>query len=191
MEPLTLADRFRSGAPESAKTRSILTRRARRPSDTDKLTCDVMLLEEEAKMLRTLAYATLFSATLIGPGAYGADDAAAPKDQPPQAQAPSGVNFVTRQEKSHGVRRSSWESAFTAPTINRSERSTTWSWTTMARPKLWLSALADSSGSERRRSQCRSRRCNGARKAGRSPRAISRRLTLLLQPPGQAGSNRR
>ncbi len=100
MEPLTLADRFRSGAPESAKTRSILTRRARRPSDTDKPTCDVMLLEEEAKMLRTLAYATLFSAALIGPGAYGADDAAAPKDQPPQAQAPSGVNFVMRQEKS-------------------------------------------------------------------------------------------
>ena len=77
MEPLTLADRFRSGAPESAKTRSILTRRARRPSDTDKPTCDVMLLEEEAKVLRTLAYATLFSAAIIGPGAYGADDARA------------------------------------------------------------------------------------------------------------------
>jgi sporulation protein YlmC with PRC-barrel domain len=49
-------------------------------------------------MLRTLAYATLFSTALIGPGAYGADDAAAPKDQP-QVQAPTGVTFVPRQEK--------------------------------------------------------------------------------------------
>jgi hypothetical protein len=58
-----------------------------------------MLLEEEAKMLRTLAYATLFSTAIIGAGAYGADDAATPKDNPPEAQAPSGVNFVPRQEK--------------------------------------------------------------------------------------------
>jgi sporulation protein YlmC with PRC-barrel domain len=50
-------------------------------------------------MLRTLAYATLFSTALVAPGAYGADNAAAPKDQPAQAQAQSGVNFVTRQEK--------------------------------------------------------------------------------------------
>ena len=50
-------------------------------------------------MFRTLAYATLFSTALIGSHAYGADNAAAPKDQPPQAQAPSAVNFVTRQEK--------------------------------------------------------------------------------------------
>lgn len=50
-------------------------------------------------MLNTLAYATLFSAALIGSSAYGADNSAAPKDQPPQAQAASGVNFVTRQEK--------------------------------------------------------------------------------------------
>ena len=50
-------------------------------------------------MLKTLAYATLFSAALVGSGAYGADNSAAPKDQPSQAQAPSGVNFVTRQEK--------------------------------------------------------------------------------------------
>ena len=50
-------------------------------------------------MLRTLAYATLFSTALIGSHAYGADNAAAPKDQPPQAQAPSAVNFVTRQGK--------------------------------------------------------------------------------------------
>ena len=58
-----------------------------------------MLLEEEAKMLRTLAYATLFSTALIGSYAYAADDAAAPKDNLPQAQAPSGVNFVMKQEK--------------------------------------------------------------------------------------------
>ncbi|HXE26819.1 MAG TPA: PRC-barrel domain-containing protein [Roseiarcus sp.] len=52
-------------------------------------------------MLKTLAYATLFSTALIGSSAYGADNAAAPKDQQPQAQAqtPSGVNFVTNQEK--------------------------------------------------------------------------------------------
>jgi sporulation protein YlmC with PRC-barrel domain len=56
-------------------------------------------LEEEAKMLKTLVYATLFSTALIGSSAYGADNAAAPKDPSPQAQAPSGVNFVTKQEK--------------------------------------------------------------------------------------------
>jgi sporulation protein YlmC with PRC-barrel domain len=50
-------------------------------------------------MLRTFAYATLFSTALIGSDAYGADNAAAPKDQPPQAQGPSAVNFVTRQDK--------------------------------------------------------------------------------------------
>jgi sporulation protein YlmC with PRC-barrel domain len=52
-------------------------------------------------MLKTLAYATLFSTALIGSSAYGADNPAAPKDQPPQAQSqkPSGVNFVTSQEK--------------------------------------------------------------------------------------------
>jgi sporulation protein YlmC with PRC-barrel domain len=58
-----------------------------------------MLLEEEAKMLRTLAYTTLFSTALIGSSAYGADNPSAPADQPAQAQAPSGVNFVTSQEK--------------------------------------------------------------------------------------------
>src|SRR5215469_10160919 len=57
-----------------------------------------MPLEEEAKMFRTLAYATLFTAA-IGPAAYSADNAAATKDQPAQAQAQSGVNFVPRQEK--------------------------------------------------------------------------------------------
>jgi hypothetical protein len=71
-----------------------------RPSNTDKLTFDALLLEKEAKMLRTLAYATLFSTAMIGSQAYGADDAAAPKDNPPQAQSQSGVNFVTKQEKS-------------------------------------------------------------------------------------------
>jgi hypothetical protein len=50
-------------------------------------------------MLRTLAYATLFSTALVGSSAYGADDPASPKDQPAQAQAPTDVNFVTRQEK--------------------------------------------------------------------------------------------
>jgi sporulation protein YlmC with PRC-barrel domain len=58
-----------------------------------------LLLEKEAKMLKTLAYATLFGTALIGSGAYSADNAAASKDQPAQAQAPSGVNFVTSQEK--------------------------------------------------------------------------------------------
>src|SRR6202046_1862328 len=63
-----------------------------------------MLLEEEAKMLRTLAYTTLFSTALIGSSAYGADNPTAPANQlaqaqPAQAQATSGVNFVTSQEK--------------------------------------------------------------------------------------------
>src|SRR5277367_4228954 len=63
-----------------------------------------MLLEEEAKMLRTLAYTTLFSTALIGSSAYGADNPTAPANQPAQAQpaqaqAPAGVNFVTAQEK--------------------------------------------------------------------------------------------
>ena len=51
-------------------------------------------------MLKTLAYATLFSTALIGPSAYGADNAAAPTPAPQaQTQAPTGVTFVTRQEK--------------------------------------------------------------------------------------------
>jgi PRC-barrel domain protein len=58
-----------------------------------------MLLEEEAKMLRTLAYTTLFSTALIGSSAYGADNPPAPADRPAQAQATPGVNFVTSQEK--------------------------------------------------------------------------------------------
>jgi hypothetical protein len=63
------------------------------------LTLVAMLLEEETKMLKTLAYATLFGTALIGSSAYGADNPAASKDQPPQAQAASGLNFVTKQEK--------------------------------------------------------------------------------------------
>ena len=51
-------------------------------------------------MLRTLAYATLFSTALVGSSALGADNAAVSKDQQPQVQAPSGVTFVTRQEQS-------------------------------------------------------------------------------------------
>src|SRR6202046_3032646 len=63
-----------------------------------------MLLEEEAKMLRTLAYTTLFSTALVGSSAYGADNPTAPANQPAQAQpaqaqATSGVSFVTSQEK--------------------------------------------------------------------------------------------
>ena len=50
-------------------------------------------------MFKTLVYATLFSTALIGPSAYGADNPAVPNDQPAQAQASSGVNFVTSQEK--------------------------------------------------------------------------------------------
>jgi sporulation protein YlmC with PRC-barrel domain len=58
-----------------------------------------MRLEQEAKMLRTLAYTTLCSVALIGSGAYGADNPAPPANQSAQTQAPSGVNFVTSQEK--------------------------------------------------------------------------------------------
>ena len=50
-------------------------------------------------MLRTLAYATLFSTALIGSSAYGADNPTVPTDQTPQAEATSGVNFLTTQEK--------------------------------------------------------------------------------------------
>jgi hypothetical protein len=63
------------------------------------LTLDALLLEEEANMFKTLAYATVFSSALIGSSAYSADNPTALKDQPPQAQAASGVNFVTKQEK--------------------------------------------------------------------------------------------
>jgi sporulation protein YlmC with PRC-barrel domain len=70
----------------------------KRSSNATGSTLDAVL-EEEAKMPKTLAYATLFSAALIGSGAYGADNSAVPKDQQPQAQAQSGVKFVTSQEK--------------------------------------------------------------------------------------------
>ena len=51
-------------------------------------------------MLKTLAYATLFSTALIGSSAYAADNPPAPANPPAQTQAPSGVNFVTSQDKS-------------------------------------------------------------------------------------------
>ena len=50
-------------------------------------------------MLRTLAYTALCSAALIGSSAYGADNPTVPTNQPAQPQTPSGVNFVTSQEK--------------------------------------------------------------------------------------------
>jgi hypothetical protein len=50
-------------------------------------------------MLRTLAYTAICSAALIGPSAYAADNATPPASPPTQAQAPSGVNFVTGQDK--------------------------------------------------------------------------------------------
>jgi sporulation protein YlmC with PRC-barrel domain len=62
-------------------------------------TLDALLLEKEAKMLKTLAYATVFSTGLVGSSAYAADNPAAPTN--PLAQtAPSGVYFVTSQDKS-------------------------------------------------------------------------------------------
>ena len=51
-------------------------------------------------MLKTLAYATLFSTALFGSSAYAADNPPAPANPPAQTQAPSGVNFVTTQDKS-------------------------------------------------------------------------------------------
>jgi sporulation protein YlmC with PRC-barrel domain len=60
-------------------------------------------------MLKTLAYATLFSTALVGSSALGEDNPAVPKNQPAQVQpdqipaadtsAPSGINFQTMQEK--------------------------------------------------------------------------------------------
>ena len=63
-------------------------------------TLDALLLEKEAKMLKTLAYATLFSTALVGSSAYAADNPQAPANPSAQTQAPSGVNFVTSQDKS-------------------------------------------------------------------------------------------
>jgi sporulation protein YlmC with PRC-barrel domain len=57
-------------------------------------------------MLKTLAYATLFSTALVGSSALGEDNPAVPKNQPAQVQtaaadtrASSGIDFVTAQEK--------------------------------------------------------------------------------------------
>jgi hypothetical protein len=63
-------------------------------------TLDALLLEKEAKMLKTLAYATLFNTALIGSSAYAADNPPAPAKPSAQTQAASGVNFVTSQDKS-------------------------------------------------------------------------------------------
>ena len=60
-------------------------------------------------MLKTLAYATLFSTALVGSSALGEDNPAVPKNQPAQVQpdqmaaadtrASSGIDFVTVQKK--------------------------------------------------------------------------------------------
>ena len=50
-------------------------------------------------MLRTLAYTALCGATLVGSGAYAADNPAVPTAPPVQTQATTGVNFVTSQDK--------------------------------------------------------------------------------------------
>jgi sporulation protein YlmC with PRC-barrel domain len=63
-------------------------------------TLDAMPFEQEPKMIRTLAYTALCSATLIGPAAYSADNAMPPANASAQSQTPSGVPFVTGQDKS-------------------------------------------------------------------------------------------
>jgi sporulation protein YlmC with PRC-barrel domain len=61
---------------------------------------DALLLGQEAKMLRTLAFTTLCGAALIGSSAYADDNPAVPANAPSaQTQAPAGANFVTSQEK--------------------------------------------------------------------------------------------
>jgi hypothetical protein len=65
-----------------------------------KSTLDALLLEKEAKMLKTLAYATLFSTAVVGSSACAADNPPASANPLAQTQAPSGVNFVTSQDKS-------------------------------------------------------------------------------------------
>ncbi len=75
-----------------------------------------MLLEKEGEDASDACVRNLvFSTALIGSSAYSADNPAVPKDQPPQAQAPLGVSFVTGQEKRSGARRNLWESAFYGP----------------------------------------------------------------------------
>ena len=58
-----------------------------------------LLLGQEAKMLRSLAYTSFVSAALMGSGAYAADNPA-PTDQSAQTQAALGVSFVTSQDMS-------------------------------------------------------------------------------------------
>ena len=60
---------------------------------------DALLLEQEAKMLRTLAYTTLYSAALIGSSAYAADTTVPANPPTAQIQTSAAVNFVTSQEK--------------------------------------------------------------------------------------------
>jgi sporulation protein YlmC with PRC-barrel domain len=56
--------------------------------------------DQEAKMLRTLAYTSLISAALVGSSAYGADNPTPPANQSAPTQASSGVSFVTSQDMS-------------------------------------------------------------------------------------------
>jgi sporulation protein YlmC with PRC-barrel domain len=63
------------------------------------------LVDEEAKMLKTFAYATLFSTVLAGSSGLREDNPAVPKNQPAQAQPAAvdtrapGIDFVMMQEK--------------------------------------------------------------------------------------------
>src|ERR1700677_5167102 len=92
--------------PVSAPASSLRTRRGVRsggracPSDIAKSRRSTTCFSKEAKMLKTLAYATVFSTALIGSSAYATDNPPAPASPPAQTQAPSGVNFVTSQDKS-------------------------------------------------------------------------------------------
>jgi hypothetical protein len=75
---------------------------------------DAALVEEEAKVLKTLTSGILLSTALAASGALGEDNRAVPKNQPAQAQpaadvesanqidasqAPSGISFMTAQGK--------------------------------------------------------------------------------------------
>ncbi len=88
-------------------------------------------------MRKTLVYATLFSTAFLGSGAFApavaADNQPAPmkQDQAEPAKGvdansqPSGINFVTMQDKGQWRAPKLIESMFTAPTTSRSARSTT------------------------------------------------------------------
>jgi hypothetical protein len=87
-------------------------------------------------MLRTLAYTTLCSAALIGPGAFADDNSAVPANaSAAQTQASAGLNFVTNQEKTQWRAPKLIGVGVTAPTISSSGRLTTcWSIVTV-RPR--------------------------------------------------------